>query len=189
MASGGTGNGGATAGAASGGAVNLFVDQIRGREGCLPRALPVVATPSDGFTAGQVRCQIDEATFPVAPAACSCDYAQHLKPAAASLVKAIASNVAVSGSCDGTSGVDCQSLCVCELEQSSGDALTQCQTDTTPIAQLPPGFCYLDVTLVPPLGNPALLASCPQSQRRGLRILGPTPTPAPLLFLACAGTM
>jgi hypothetical protein len=51
------------------------------------------------------------------------------------------------------------------------------------------GFCYLDVTLVPPLGNPALLASCLQSQRRGLRILGPTPTPAPLLFLACAGTM
>jgi hypothetical protein len=184
MASGGAGNGGA----AAGGAVNLFVVQLGGREGCLPRQLPVVETASDSFTAGQVRCQIGVVTVLAADAACSCDSAQHLKPAAASLVRAIASSAAQSGTCDAMSGVDCQSLCVCELEQCSGDALTQCQTDTTPISELPPGFCYLDVTLVPPLGNPALLASCLQSQRRGLRILGPTPTPAPLMFLGCSGT-
>jgi hypothetical protein len=151
--------------------------------------LPVVEMASNGFAAGQVRCQIGLASVLVADGACACDAAQHLKSPAAGLATAFARRAEQSGVCGDVTGVDCQSLCICELEQCSGEALTQCQTDTTPIAQLPPGFCYVDASLTPPLGNPALVATCPESSRRELRILGPTPEPAPLLFLACSGTM
>jgi hypothetical protein len=165
--------------------VNYYVDELRGREGCLPRALPVADSDADGFEAGQARCQIDFAMPLAADAACSCDSAEHQKPAAANLLQVITNHLKQNGTCGGVNGVDCQNLCICELEQSRGEALAQCQTDTTPIAQLPPGFCYVDVTLEPPLGNPALVASCPQDSRRGLRILGPTPEPAPFMFISC----
>jgi hypothetical protein len=124
-----------------------------------------------------------------ADAACACDAAKNLKSPAAGLAKAIADRAKQTGACGDVSGVDCQSLCICELEQCSGEALTQCQTDTTPIAQLPPGFCYVDASIAPPLGSPALVATCPESSRRELRILGPTPEPAPLLFVTCSSTM
>lgn len=184
---GGTSSGGATAGAAptTGGAVNLYVDQVRAREGCLPRPLPVVETESGGFTVGQVRCQVAVVTEATDPA-CSCDAAQGLKPAATGLAEAVLNNARQSGSCGAGSNIDCNSLCICELQQYGGAALTQCQNDATKSPELP-GFCYVDVGIAPPLGNPALVASCPQSSRRELRILGPVPEPAPLLFLGCSG--
>jgi hypothetical protein len=168
--------------------INIYVDQVRGREGCLPRPLPVVEAAADGFEAGQVHCQLAVAAAPSAGSGCTCDAADHLKIASASLAQAVLTRAQDGGSCGGASGgLDCQSLCVCELEQSSGAALTQCQTDATPVADLPPGFCYVDATVVPPVGSAALVASCPQSSRRELRILGPVPDPAPLLFVGCLG--
>jgi hypothetical protein len=183
--------GGASAGGGSGEGgletVNIYLDQLRGREGCLPRPLPVVEAPADGFEAGQVHCQLAVAAAPRAGGGCTCDAADHLKIASASLAQAVLTRAQDGGSCGGASGVDCQSLCVCELEQCSGAALAQCQTDATPVADLPPGFCYVDATVVPPVGSAALVASCPQSSRRELRILGPVPDPAPLLFVGCFG--
>jgi hypothetical protein len=166
---------------------NYYVDELRRREGCLPRPLPVADSDADGFEVGQARCQIDFATPLAADAACSCDSAEHQKPAAANLLEVITSYLELNGTCGGVNGADCQNLCVCELEQSRGEALAQCQNDPTPIAQLPPGFCYVDVTVEPPLGNPALVASCPKDSRRELRILGPTAEPAPLMFVTCSG--
>jgi hypothetical protein len=167
--------------------VNFYVDQLRGREGCLPRPLPVADSDADGFEVGQARCQIAFATPLAADAACSCDSAEHLKPAAANLLELITSYLELNGACGGVDGANCQNLCACELEQSRGEALAQCQTDPTPIAQLPPGFCYVDMSVEPPLGNPALVASCPKDSRRELRILGPTAEPAPLTFVTCSG--
>ncbi|MES1182220.1 MAG: hypothetical protein ABUL60_00320 [Myxococcales bacterium] len=167
--------------------INIYVDQVRGREGCLPRPLPVVEAAADGFEAGQVHCQLAVVAEPGAGGACTCAAADHLKAASASLEAAVLKQAQATGSCGGDSGLDCQSLCVCELEQCSGAALTQCQTDATPVADLPPGFCYVDATVVPPVGSATLVASCPQSSRRELRILGPVPDPAPLLFVGCFG--
>jgi hypothetical protein len=183
-------NGGAgMGGSAKPTTVNLYFDELRGREGCLPRPLPVADSAADGFEAGQARCQIDLATLLAVDSACSCDSAEHLKPAASNVRKIITSHLEQNGTCGGVNGVDCQNLCVCELEQSRGEALAQCQTDATPIAQLPPGFCYVDATVEPPLGNPALVASCPQDSRRELRILGPTPQPTPFMFVGCTSSI
>lgn len=168
--------------------VNWYVDELRGREGCLPRPLPVVEASGGGFEAGQARCHIVLATAPPEAGACACDSADDLTKPSASLTQAVANRAQQIGTCGGASGVDCQKLCVCELGQCSGAALSQCQTDTTPTAELPPGFCYVDATIVPPLGNAALVASCPQESRRELRLLGPAPEPAPLMFLGCAST-
>jgi hypothetical protein len=133
-----------------------------------------------------VRCLIAFATFPTA-GGCTCDPGQQLKPAAASFAQGIANNVKQSGSCDGISGQACSNLCVCELEQCRGDALSKCQSDAvTPITELPPGFCYVDALAQPPLGNPEIQATCAADSRRGLRILGPAPTEsAPMMFLGC----
>jgi len=181
------GSSAAGAGATSsvaGGPANIFVDGLRGREGCLPQPLPTVASASGGLAAGQVRCTIGFATFPAL--GCACDATQNLKPASLAFAGAIANNLKNSGVCGGTTGVDCSGVCACELAQCSGAALTQCQTDLAPIGQLPPGFCYVDAVAVPPLGDPALVATCPADARRELRILGPAPAePAPAMFVGC----
>lgn len=185
--SGGSANDAAGSGAtlsAAGGPPNVFVDELRGREGCLPRSLPTAAGADDGLEVGQVRCAIGFTTFPAE--GCACDAAQNLRPASVTFAAAIASNAQANGSCGGATSVDCSRLCACELVQCSGAALTQCQNDATPIAQLPPGFCYVDALAVPPLGDPALVATCPSDWRRELRILGPSPAqPAPRMFIGC----
>jgi hypothetical protein len=169
---------------AAGGPANVFVDGLRAREGCLPRSLPVAATASDELEAGQVRCAVAFVTFP--DQGCACAATQNLKPASVTFAEAISSNLTNSGLCDGTTSIDCGRMCACELLQSSGAALTQYQTDATPIDQLPPGFCYVDALAVPPLGDPALVATCPADSRRGLRILGPAPVaPAPWMYVGC----
>jgi hypothetical protein len=168
---------------AAGGPSNIFVDELRGREGCLPRSLPI-ATASDGLEAGQVRCAIGFVTFP--DQGCACAATQNLKPASVNFTQAIANSMSDGGLCGGTTSVDCARMCACELVQCSGAALTQCQTDATPVAQLRPGFCYVDAATVPPLGDPALVATCSTNSRRELRILGPAPDePAPLTYLGC----
>jgi hypothetical protein len=80
-----------------------------------------------------------------------------------------------------------QNLCACNLAQASGALLEQCQTDSrTPLNAMPPGFCYVDPAVMPSLHSAAIVGSCPDSARRALRIMGPTPPePAPLLFVAC----
>jgi hypothetical protein len=187
---GGSATSGGSAAAATtssaGGPANIFVDQLRGASGCLPRSLPTVTAAGDGFELGQARCAIGFATFPIGDGGCACDASQKLKPASVSFAQAITSHAKQNGSCDGMSGVACSQLCACELEQCKAAALTQCQSDaTTPIAQLPPGFCYVDLTLAPPLGSPDVVADCGADSRRTVRILGKQTEPPPLTFLGC----
>lgn len=179
---------GQSAGGAAGVSGNVYVDMLRGREGCLPRELAAVETVGGGYEVGQVHCGLTEVVVPASGAACACDASQNLVPTPASVFTVIKRNAAASGLCGGAGGPSCNDLCACDLLQSAGAALTQCQTDaTTPITEMPPGFCYVDATVTPPLGNAALVASCPASSRRELRILGPVAEPAPTVFVACAG--
>jgi len=165
---------------------NWFVDELRGREGCLPRTLPVVTDTGGGLEAGQVLCSITLVTVPAAGAACVCDAGQNLTSTSASLARAVAVRAEQDGACGGNSGVACQDLCQCDLEQASGAALSQCQTDIrTPIAELPPGFCYVDLDLTPSLITAAVVGACPQNSQRVLRVLGPAPDPAPPMYLSC----
>ena len=170
---------------ATGATKNVVVSQLGAREACLPRALPVVDTMRVELE-GQVRCTVTFVTVPAAGAACACDASQKLTPTSAPLARAITLQAEQAGDCGATSGVACQDLCQCDLEQASGDTLSQCQTDLrTPIAEIPPGFCYVDLDLTPSLITAAVVASCPVNSQRMLRVLGPTPDPPPLMFLAC----
>lgn len=180
------GGGAGSIAGAGGAAGNVFVVQLGSREACLPRALPVVSVTNEGSQAWQVHCTVTLATLPAAGTACVCDAGQKLTPPSAQLARAIALQAELVGDCGGAGGVACQNLCQCDLEQASGAALAQCQSDiSTPIAELPPGFCYVDVELTPSLVTAAVVGSCPDNSPRMLRVLGPTPDPPPLMFLAC----
>lgn len=67
--------------------------------------------------------------------------------------------------------------CVCELTQLSGAELAACQNDASTDAptldgQPVDGWCYLDSTVVPELGNPELTGRCPGDERRLFRFIG-----------------
>jgi hypothetical protein len=104
-----------------------------------------------------------------------------------------------SGACGGTSGVSCASFCGCEIVQAVGtandrsSALFACQNDVTPAASSN-GFCLVDAMrtdaagTATPLGNPAIVSSCPTNEKRLLRFVGAgNPESGASVFIACAG--
>jgi hypothetical protein len=67
--------------------------------------------------------------------------------------------------------------CVCELDQLVGKDLTVCQTDTSlsPVnasGEPVDGWCYVDPGANPPVGDPALVATCNATERRKIRFVG-----------------
>ncbi|MFO0552222.1 MAG: hypothetical protein U0271_27795 [Polyangiaceae bacterium] len=74
--------------------------------------------------------------------------------------------------------------CICELEQLQGPSLEQCQSGAAPSAE---GWCYVDSTVTPPLGDATLTARCAADEQRLIRFTpGAPPEPGSVLFLACA---
>jgi hypothetical protein len=157
------------------------------REACLPPSAPVLETP-EGLRDRQVPCWLAIVTSLKLGAACACDASQNLKPPPPEMAQIVLSEIEARGHCDGqVFGLDCINRCVCELPQHSGAALTQCQNDiSTPITEMPGGFCYVDAILEPPLGNPALVQGCPGVWKHELRVVGPAPPePVPTMWLGC----
>ncbi len=90
--------------------------------------------------------------------------------------------------------------CFCAVAQAHGPAgkdgkpmdLEACQTQTAvpvvnELGKPVDGWCYVDATSAPPLGNPQLVAQCPISEKRILRVVGAAATPpGATLFMACA---
>jgi hypothetical protein len=75
--------------------------------------------------------------------------------------------------------------CFCELTQTSGDDLTHCQQDVTAPASVY-GWCYVDATIG--VGNPELVATCPDTERRLIRFVGnQVPATGATLFITCSG--
>ncbi len=76
--------------------------------------------------------------------------------------------------------------CFCEITQTTGAALTACQNDVSTSGI--DGWCYVDATTVPALGNPALVNECPANEQRQVRFVGKgTPVPNALTFVTCEG--
>jgi hypothetical protein len=75
--------------------------------------------------------------------------------------------------------------CFCEVTQTQGADRTSCQDDPQPVASAE-GWCYLDDSAVSPVGNPALLATCPAGEKHALRFVGAgAPGATASLFIAC----
>ncbi len=137
---------------------------------CLPQSLPVNGQGVSG-------CSLLEATKLPAGETCDCGGAARIPvPAADACFQQAAEKDPLQATA--------QWNCFCEIAQTSGADLTACQIDAG--AGEANGWCYIDATVTPPVGNPALVASCPAGDDRVLRFVGAgAPSPGATVFLAC----
>lgn len=97
---------------------------------------------------------------------------------------AVAAALEALGVCGGSRPSACDEYAQCALTQLSGEAREACLTQGDYPADLPPGSCYLDAS--ERLGDEALLAEWPSSERRRLRLVGKdTPTSGAVTFIVC----
>ncbi len=80
--------------------------------------------------------------------------------------------------------------CFCEMIQTSGNDLQNCQEDVAePVINdfgyLVNGWCYVDGSSNPEVGNPELLHSCLGGEQRVIRFVGDGPLTGGRLFLSC----
>jgi hypothetical protein len=175
-------------------AIQALLDRLTPALGgvCLPRQLPADA-------AGQVPCAVVEVR----------NSGQSLDAAAcASLCAGLPGRIALPAAHAGlraaaladpviqASGDDC----VCEIPQLGGApgctsvssplAACECDPSDAPVLGGQPvdGWCYVDATHSPPLGNPAVVAACPAGEQRLVRFVGAgNPAAGGTVLLACAG--
>jgi len=167
-------------------AVAALVDRLKSKlvDSCLPRQL---ATES-----GKLSCEVVEAVTDPAWTQC---VAKGRNDVAPSLKEAVRRQLKDEGICDGDGKLPCSSYSFCSLKQLTDDMdpirpKTQCETlanfeTVSPV----PGFCYVDPDQG--IGSDDLVANCPTSQKRKLRIVGDggdKRAPAPgWTFIACSG--
>jgi len=89
------------------------------------------------------------------------------------------------GSCGGTTGVPCESYCMCELAQFTQQALQRCQTDPMVSGgDVLSGWCYVDPA--EGFGSTEVVASCPVGHERNVRVLGAAaPSEDETLYSVC----
>jgi hypothetical protein len=150
--------------------VNRLKEKLRGS--CLPR--PLTVKPD-----GSVPCVMAEALPPQSLNGTSCaDFctAKKRTRAGSTIVADVTAAMQNSKICDSTSGVPCSQMCVCQLPEEAGDALTTCQNDVDGASTTAqnPGFCYVDPDNGAGL-NTDIIAHCPVTQRRILRFVGNNP--------------
>lgn len=75
--------------------------------------------------------------------------------------------------------------CLCEVTQLAGDERTECQNEETTNVN---GWCYVDATSTPQVGNPALVENCPPSEQRLVRFVGAGEVEGGgRLYITCSG--
>ena len=179
--------------------IGAIIDRLKLALGgqCLPRQLK-----PDSM--GQVQCLILEARNTAGMAAGSkcdafCDGLQartHVDPAHQPAVAAAQADPTAKNA-----GWDC----FCEIKQLKGKITPNCIDTTMPTNELdacacsiadPPifsgkpvdGWCYVDSTSNPAVGNPNIVKNCPASEKRLVRFVGGgNPQPGATLFITCAG--
>lgn len=173
-------------------AVAALVDRLKEKLGgtCLPRPLTV------DKTTGEVPCAIVEVIQKTQNAAwCDCA-AKGRDNVDTKLADAISGALKRQFICGTADSAPCSDYCFCGLKEllsgtTAGDqCLTQLNVEKSAAA---PGFCYVDPSQG--VGSTDIVASCPESQKRLIRIVGgdgSTPqnqaAPAPgLVFIACSG--
>ena len=83
--------------------------------------------------------------------------------------------------------------CFCEITQTVGEDLVACQNETsdTPVnasGSAVHGWCYVDATTVPPTGNPDIVESCQDTEKRIIRFVGNGKgATGATLFITCVG--
>ena len=167
-------------------AIAAIVDRLKEQLGdrCLPRPLSINETDRT------VACNLVE-TIPQPDGACTCDEARARRtpdPVLASVVRDQLANE--RGQPCGADDPNCLGACLCEVLQvqqvttNPGEALQICQND--PEASGVEGWCYVDASSFPPVGNEALVAQCLPTQQRIIRTVGDGQlVPGARMFVTC----
>jgi hypothetical protein len=164
--------------------IDRLADTLNGT--CLPRDLTV--DPE----LGTVPCKVIEALPPqpglTEAELCSTPGRGQLE---AELREPAEKEVRETGRCDAELYPDCSELVMCKVlpVQTEGDAaLAACQNESSPNAN---GFCYIDASQQ--IGNPELVAGCPETKKRLVRLVSSDPDNNPMprkgatVLVACRG--
>ncbi len=185
--------------------INRLKEKLQGT--CLPRRLSVNED-------GTVACQVVEITNALFNVSCNSTGRTELDP---EVKEAVLEEFKRAGRCDNTPTNPCSNYTLCKLQETVGPAREECIS--LPDQQLSgagAGYCYIDAMQdrnddgvpscrVDPanpgawqtnddcIGNPMLVDSCPEAQRRILRFVSTeevqdkVPYPNSVLFVACQG--
>jgi hypothetical protein len=128
----------------------------------------------------RVDCRVHEARL---EASCDCG-APGRSPTSDTDLAGIRAQMIEHGICGGQTGVDCNTLCACDVQQFEGEDLEYCQNDYDDDGTRY-GFCFVDPGQG--AGDPALVQGCPADQKRSMRFLGEGVATAPngLSFITC----
>jgi hypothetical protein len=188
-------------------AIGSIIDRLKLALGgqCLPRKL----NPDSG---GQVQCLILEArNTSGAAAGDKCDAFCDAQPARSHVLGSKSTDAVDHRPAVAAAKIDPIAMtanwdCFCEITQlnngptdsagkdtnTADDFLNACQNDTNdpPIlgSTQVDGWCYVDATATPPVGNAAIVKNCPDTEKRLVRFVGNgNPQPGSTLFITCAG--
>jgi len=164
-------------------AVKALVDRLKEKLGgtCLPRALTVQDD-------GTLPCAVIEVVRPSSDY-CACE-AHGRTSVGADMSESVRGALENAALCDVEGRDACRDMCLCELPQLAGGARDQClsQANIEKSAEQA-GYCYVDPSQS--FGSEDVVAGCPTSQKRMLRIVGnstnPAPAPGSWIFIACVG--
>jgi hypothetical protein len=161
-------------------AIAAIVDRLKEKLGdrCLPRRLQ----PGDDDT---IPCSLVEVQLGVT--SCSCDNSIARFTPSAETTAAVRSRLLADDQQPCGSDTTCQNVCLCEVQQVTDPAeLNACQQDVD--ATGIEGWCYIADTEDQEIGNPALVANCPATERRLLRFVGAGLRPNTVTYVSCQGS-
>lgn len=168
-------------------AIAAIVDRLKQQlaNRCLPRRLEL----ADDAT---VPCTMVE-TRRDAGGACDCDPRLARQAPRARVDALVRAQLARDGAGCGSDDPQCLEACLCEVLQvqdaanpDPGEALRACREDEEPSGV--EGWCYVANTPDQQIGNPALVADCPGTQRQQIRFVGAGLESNTTTFLACVGS-
>jgi hypothetical protein len=190
-------------------AMAALIDRIqpsRGSGSCLPSDVPI-------DDEGRLLCRLVEVRRPPRPTACVGSPGR--ADPAPELADSVLRHMRDLDLC-GSDGSLCDTLSLCEILPAQGEALANClnasDADLGNVPGADPtsfGYCYIDTMtdtdgdgvveceaggpLDDCIGNPEVVADCPATQRRLVRLVGPPdptsplPWPGSTVFIACWG--
>jgi hypothetical protein len=158
-------------------AIEPILDRLKPASGkwCEARKLPAGED-------GRISCAMLEARH--AAGGCQCDPNEARQPVSAEVQSALDAILT------SPAAKDFSLNCACEIPQLAGDALHTCQYNLDEPVQLQDvnGWCYIDATSSPPIGDPKLVAGCPLSKLHRIRQIGKgEPAVGGTLFFVCSG--
>ncbi|HRI67738.1 MAG TPA: hypothetical protein PK156_26025, partial [Polyangium sp.] len=133
---------------------------------------------------GEVPCVIVEGRR--AMPNCDCDS----RPGRKSIVQGTAAEAVAQAAQNDPITIQAKLNCFCEMTQAAGDELVACQQDSSELPQVngknANGWCYVDASVDPPVGNPEILLACPENEKRNIRFLGESANQfGSTLFITC----